>query len=222
MIDFIIKLLTDTKTTLEELLRDYNQWFYLILFLIIFVETGVVIMPFLPGDSLLFTAGLLARTTGGALNIYVLITLLSIAAIVGDTLNYIIGKYIGEKALETKVFGKRFVKPEYIEKTHAFFDKHGSKAIILARFVPIVRTLAPFVAGVGKMKYSTFIIYNIIGGLIWVVGITLLGYALGTNAFIEKHFEKVILFIVFVSVLPIVYEIIKAKFFSKKEQPKAN
>lgn len=214
MIQLLMDLLTDTKETLHRLLEQYNEWFYAILFLIIFVETGVVIMPFLPGDSLLFTAGFLAATSP-SLNVVVLMILLIIAAILGDTLNYLIGKYIGERALETKIFGKRFVKPEYIEKTHAFFEKHGSKAIIIARFVPIIRTLAPFVAGVGRMKYSTFILYNVVGAIIWVVSITLLGYALGTNEFVEKNFEKVILGIVLVSVLPIIYEVLKAK-FSKK------
>lgn len=217
MFDLIVDLLTDTKNTLQGLLSEYHQWFYAILFLIIFVETGVVIMPFLPGDSLLFTAGFLAATSDD-LNVYLLMILLTIAAILGDTMNYLIGKYIGEKALETKIFGRRFVKPEYIEKTHAFFEKHGTKAIIIARFVPIVRTLAPFVAGVGRMKYSTFLSYNIIGGIVWVVGVTLLGYALGENELVQKHFEKVILGIVFVSVLPIIVEVVKAKFGKKSSK----
>lgn len=215
--EIIIDLLTNTKDTLNMLLSQYGNWFYFILFLIIFVETGVVIMPFLPGDSLLFTAGFLAASSGNNLNVFTVIILLLIAAFLGDTCNYLIGKYLGEKALKVKIFGRTFVQQKHIDKTHAFYDKYGSKTIVLARFVPIVRTLAPFVAGIGKMKYGVFLAYNIIGALIWVVGVTMLGYWLGGVDIIERNFEKVILLIVLVSVLPIIFEIFKAKFKQKNQ-----
>lgn len=215
--EIIIDLLTNTKDTLNMLLSQYGNWFYFILFLIIFVETGVVIMPFLPGDSLLFTAGFLAASSGNNLNVFTVIILLLIAAFLGDTCNYLIGKYLGEKALKVKIFGRTFVHQKHIDKTHAFYDKYGSKTIVLARFVPIVRTLAPFVAGIGKMKYGVFLAYNIIGALIWVIGVTMLGYWLGGVDIIERNFEKVILLIVLVSVLPIIFELFKAKFKQKKQ-----
>ncbi len=215
--EIIIDLLTNTKDTLNMLLTQYGNWFYFILFLIIFVETGVVIMPFLPGDSLLFTAGFLAASSGNNLNVFTVIILLLIAAFLGDTCNYLIGKYLGEKALKVKIFGRTFVHQKHIDKTHSFYDKYGSKTIVLARFVPIVRTLAPFVAGIGKMKYGVFLAYNIIGALIWVIGVTMLGYWLGGVDIIERNFEKVILLIVLISVLPIIFEIFKAKFKQKKQ-----
>lgn len=219
--ELIIDLLTNTKDTLDMLLSSYGNWFYAILFLIIFVETGVVIMPFLPGDSLLFTAGFLAATSPN-LDVTVIIILLLIAAFLGDTCNYLIGKYFGEKALNIKIFGRNFIKQEQIDKTHSFYDKYGAKTIVIARFVPIVRTLAPFVAGVGKMKQSTFISYNIIGALVWVIGVTMLGYWLGEIDIIEKNFEKVILLIVLISVLPIIFEFIKAKVSNKKLKSRQN
>ena len=199
---------------LKLLIAQYGVYIYAILFLIIFVETGVVVMPFLPGDSLLFTAGLLAAT--GDLNIALLIGLLFIAAFLGDTVNYLVGKFFGNKAMEIKFRQKQLVKPEYIQKTHEFYEKHGPKTIILARFVPIVRTFAPFVAGVGSMTYGTFITYNIVGGLLWVSSMTLLGYFLGEIQFVEDNLEKFVLGIVFVSILPIIFEGIKAKMNVKK------
>jgi membrane-associated protein len=199
---------------LKLLISQYGVYIYAILFLIIFVETGVVVMPFLPGDSLLFTAGLLAAT--GDLNIVFLMGLLFIAAFLGDTANYLIGKFFGNKAMEIKFRQKQLVKPEYIQKTHEFYEKHGPKTIILARFVPIVRTFAPFVAGVGSMTYGTFITYNIVGGLLWVSSMTLLGYFLGEIKFVEENLEKFVLGIVFVSILPIIFEGIKAKMNAKK------
>ena len=196
---------------LETILNDYQNWFYLILFLLIFIETGLVIMPFLPGDSLLFAAGMLAAAFPEQLNIYVVLGLLWVAAILGDTINYTIGKTLGTKLVTTKIFGKRIIKDSAIQKTEDFFTKYGSKTIVISRFVPIVRTLAPFVAGVSKMHYGTFIKYNFIGGTIWVFGITLAGYFLGTIPFIKNNFEIVVITIIAFSLLPILIEFIKEK-----------
>ncbi len=211
LIDFILHI----DAHLAEFIRDYGYWIYAILFLIIFVETGVVVMPFLPGDSLLFAAGMLAAQPN-ELNVWIVIGLLLIAAISGDSLNYTIGKNFGMKVTKIKIFGKQFVQQEHIDKTHAFYEKYGSKTIVIARFVPIVRTLAPFVAGIGRMRYGTFITYNILGAILWVVGITLVGYFLGNIPIIKENFSKVVLIIIFLSILPIVYEVIKEKFFNKE------
>ncbi|MDM1062408.1 VTT domain-containing protein [Empedobacter falsenii] len=196
---------------LETILNDYQNWFYLILFLLIFIETGLVVMPFLPGDSLLFAAGMLAAAFPDQLNIYIVLGLLWIAAIAGDTVNYTIGKTLGAKLVTAKIFGKRIIKDSAIQKTEDFFTKYGSKTIVIARFVPIVRTLAPFVAGISKMHYGTFIKYNFIGGTIWVFGITLAGYFLGTIPFIKNNFEIVVMAIIVFSLIPIVVEFVKEK-----------
>lgn len=202
-LDFFLHL--DDK--LHEIILQYGNTTYAILFLIIFVETGLVIMPFLPGDSLLFVAGTFAAA--GSLNVFFLMALLFTAAVLGDTLNYYLGKTVGLKMLNFRLAGKQVVKPEYIDKTHAFFEKHGSKTIILARFVPIVRTFAPFVAGIGTMNYKQFISYNIIGGAIWVVLLTLAGYFFGQLPVVKDNFETVIFGIIFISILPIIIEAIK-------------
>lgn len=196
---------------LEIILNDYQNWFYLILFLLIFIETGLVVMPFLPGDSLLFAAGMLAAAFPDQLNIYIVLGLLWVAAIVGDTVNYTIGKTLGTKLVTVKIFGKRIIKDSAIQKTEDFFAKYGSKTIVIARFVPIVRTLAPFVAGISKMHYGTFIKYNFIGGTIWVFGITLAGYFLGTIPFIKNNFEIVVMAIIVFSLVPIIVEFVKEK-----------
>jgi membrane-associated protein len=193
----------------EWLFANYNDAVYIILFLVIFIETGLVIMPFLPGDSLLFTAGLFARL--GFLNLSYLLILLFIAAVVGDNTNYWVGRKIGLKALQLKFRGKNIVKPEYLDKTHSFYEKHGPKTIIMARFVPIVRTFAPFVAGVAEMKYRKFLSFDIIGGIIWIGSLTLAGYFLGEIAWIRKNIELVALGIIFISVLPIIIEFLKAR-----------
>ena len=205
LLDFFLHL----DKHLGQIIADYQTWTYLILFIIIFVETGLIVMPFLPGDSLLFAAGMFAAQ--GHFNLAFLLALLFIAAFLGDFVNYFIGKYLGDWALKIKLGDKQLVKPEWIEQTQEFYAKHGSKAIIIARFVPIVRTVAPFVAGVGKMNYRTFVSYNIIGGLIWVLGLTLAGYFLGEIPIVKENFEKVILGIIAISILPIVFEFIKAK-----------
>ncbi len=199
---------------LSQFANDYGLWLYAILFLIIFVETGVVVMPFLPGDSLLFAAGMLAAQPND-LNVWVIIGLLLIAAVAGDTLNYTIGKRIGYKAVQVKIFGKQFVQQEHLDKTHEFYEKYGSKTIVIARFVPIVRTLAPFVAGIGSMSYKTFLTYNVVGAVLWVVGVTLAGYFLGNIPIVKENFSKVALGIIILSILPIIFEVLKEK-FSKK------
>ena len=209
----ILKNLLDLFLHLDEylakIITDYGAWTYGILFAVIFVETGLVIMPILPGDSLLFAAGTFAAL--GSLNVWFIIGLLIVAAIVGDAVNYSIGHYLGDRAYNIK-----WIKKEYLEKTHAFFEKHGGKAIFLARFVPIVRTFAPFVAGIGKMSYSYFATYNIVGGITWVTLFTLLGYFFGNIPFVKKNFELVIIAIILFSVVPMVYECWKARREAKK------
>ena len=196
---------------LAQIITQYGAWTYGILFVVIFVETGLVIMPFLPGDSLLFAAGTFAAL--GSLNIWFLLGLLMFAAVLGDTVNYSIGHYLGERAYNIK-----WIKKEYIDKTHAFFEKHGGKAIFLARFVPIVRTFAPFVAGIGKMSYGYFITYNFVGGVTWVALFTLTGYFFGNIPFVQKNFEFVIVAIILISVLPMAYEWLKSRRETKVEK----
>jgi membrane-associated protein len=202
------------------LIQDYGLWIYGILFLIIFVETGLVVMPLLPGDSLLFAAGtfcagVVKNGETAELNLFLVLGLLIVAAILGDGLNYFFGKTIGLKVLQWKVGNRQIVKQKYIDQTHAFYEKHGSKTIIIARFVPIVRTFAPFVAGIGNMSYQKFLRFNVIGGVAWVSGLTLLGYFFGNMSFVQKNFEVVIFGIVGLSLLPMVVEILKAKLKSK-------
>lgn len=213
IIDFIVHL----DVHLFMLIQDYGMWIYLILFLIIFVETGLVVMPLLPGDSLLFAAGTFCAGVENAgetadLNLWYVLVLLIVAAILGDGLNYFFGKTIGLKVLKWKIKGRQLVKQKYIDRTHAFYDKHGSKTIVMARFVPIVRTFAPFVAGIGNMQYSKFIRYNVIGGVAWVVGLTLLGYFFGNLYIVQKNFEVVIFGIIFLSILPMIIAYLKVKF----------
>ncbi len=179
-------------------IKDYGTWTYLILFLIIFCETGLVVMPILPGDSLLFAIGLFCGL--GDMDIKLILALLSAAAILGDTVNYGIGKFIGPKVFSYE--NSRIFKKEYLQKTHAFYEKYGGKTIIMARFVPIVRTFAPFVAGVGAMTYGKFLAYNVAGGLLWVSSVTLAGYFFGNILVVRNNFTAVILAIIFVSVLP--------------------
>lgn len=217
VLDFFLHL----DEHLHTMILDYGVWIYLILFLIIFVETGLVVMPFLPGDSLLFAAGAFCAGVVGAdgetakLNLILVLSLLFVAAVLGDSLNYYLGKKIGLKILNWKINGKQIVNPKYIEQTQNFYEKNGSKTIIIARFVPIVRTFAPFVAGIGSMNYNTFIKYNIIGGFVWVFGLTLLGYFFGNIPWVQKNFEMVIFGIIGISLLPMVWEFINAKFIKK-------
>ncbi len=189
---------------LGELLRNYGVWTYGILFLIIFVETGVVVMPLLPGDSLLFAAGTFAAL--GDLNPWTLTGLLVVAAVLGDGVNYHIGKAIGPRAFSGEI---RWLKQEYLERTQAFYDRHGGKTIILARFIPIIRTFAPFVAGIGTMRYRRFLAFNVIGAVGWVTSFVWIGYAFGNIPAVKERFSLVILGIIGVSVLPIALELLK-------------
>ncbi len=209
------ELLTNTKGFLEAFVSDHGLWIYGLLFLIVFCETGLVVLPLLPGDSLLFTAGVLAGNANNNLDVMLIIVLLILAALMGDNTNYFIGKFLAQKGEGAKLFGIFTIKKEYIQKTESFYEKHGSVAIIIARFVPIVRTFTPFVAGVGSMKYSKYITYCVIGAILWVSSITLAGYFLGNIEWVQKNFEKVVLGIVFASVLPVVFQVIKHQFAKK-------
>ena len=211
LIDFILHI----DQHLNAFIIEYHYWVYAILFAIVFVETGLVIMPFLPGDSLLFAVGMFAAQ--GSLDITVAIVVLLTAAILGDGCNYLIGKYVGNRILEWRLFNRKLVKPEHLEKTHQFYEKHGAKTIIIARFVPFVRTFAPFVAGVGHMSYKTFTSFNVIGAILWVVGISLAGFFLGNYEIVKTNFEKVVFLIIFISILPVIIAFVKARMQGKKE-----
>jgi membrane-associated protein len=200
LIDFILHF----DDQLAAFVTNYGAWTYAILFAIIFCETGLVVTPILPGDSLLFAVGVLCGKLGQPLDIWTATILLTIAAILGDTVNYHIGKYFGARILTGRL--SRWLNPKHLERTHWFFEKYGGKTIVIARFVPIVRTFAPFVAGVGNMSYGKFLAYNILGGIAWVVICTQAGWWLAGNAFVEDHFEIVVLAIVGVSLLPAVIE----------------
>ena len=202
----LIDLFLHLDEYLDVVIRDYGTLTYLLLFGIIFMETGLVVTPFLPGDSLIFAAGTFAGL--GSFNVGLLFLLLSAAAILGDTVNYWIGHFIGPRAFSGEI---KFLKKEYLDRTHAFYEKHGGKTIILARFVPIVRTFAPFVAGVGAMTYGKFITYNVIGGVAWVAIFTFLGYFFGNLQFVRDNFSFVVIGIILISVLPMVYEFIKSR-----------
>jgi membrane-associated protein len=190
---------------LLELTQSYGPWVYAILFLVIFSETGFVVTPFLPGDSLLFVLGALAAA--GALDIWLLNVLLVIAAITGNQVNYAIGRYLGPRIFKSG--GTRFLKPEYLERTHGFFERHGGKTIIITRFVPIVRTYAPFVAGLGAMEPGKFTAYNVAGGLLWIVSLTLAGYFFGNIPIVKNNLTLVIFGIIFLSILPGIVEYLR-------------
>lgn len=195
------------------IVEQYGTAIYIVLFIVIFVETGLVVMPFLPGDSLLFTAGLFAAT--GDLSLFILLSSLIVAAILGDNVNYWIGRKIGLSVFNWKIKGRQLVKESYLQKTEEFFEKRGVFAIIMARFVPIVRTFTPFAAGVGKMNYRKFLLFDVIGGVLWISSMTFAGYFLGRFNWIRENNEKVVLGIVFISVLPMLISFLKSK-FSKK------
>ena len=205
-ITYLIDLFLHLDEHLSIVIQNYGTWTYGLLFLIIFLETGLVVTPFLPGDSLLFAAGTFAGL--GSLNVVVLFLLLSAAAIIGDTVNYWIGHYIGPRAFSGEI---RFLKKEYLDRTHEFYEKHGGKTIILARFVPIIRTFAPFVAGIGAMSYGHFITYNVVGGVAWVALFTFGGHFFGNLKFVQDNFTFVVLAIIFISVLPGVFEFLKER-----------
>jgi membrane-associated protein len=203
-IKFLIDLFLHLDEYMSQVITQYGVWTYGLLFFVIFMETGFVVTPFLPGDSLIFAAGTFAAL--GSLNIWLLIGLLIVAAVGGDTANYWIGHKLGDRAYNT-----RWIKKEYLDRTHAFFEKHGGKTIVLARFVPIVRTFAPFVAGMGRMSYSYFFSYNVVGGIAWVLLFSLAGFFFGNIPFVQKNFEFVIIAIILISVLPAVWEALKAR-----------
>jgi membrane-associated protein len=192
----------------------YRDSIYVVLFVVIFIETGLIIMPFLPGDSLLFMAGMFAAN--GKLDLAFILGSLAFAAILGDNINYWIGRKLGLGVFEWKIKGRQLVKQSYLTKTEQFFEKRGVAAIIMARFVPIVRTFTPFAAGIGKMKYRTFLIYDIIGGILWITSMTLAGYFLGEIEWVRENNEKVVLLIILVSILPMLISFLKSK-FSKKD-----
>ncbi len=211
IINFFIDFILHLDQHLNEIIQTYGVWTYAILFTIIFLETGLVVTPFLPGDSLLFAAGTFAAL--GSLNVWILWLLTFTAAVLGDTVNYWIGNKIGPRAFEQDI---RFLKREYLERTERFYEKHGGKTIILARFVPIVRTFAPFVAGVGTMQYGRFLTYNVVGAFLWTGIFIWLGYFFGNIPFVQRNFELVIVAIILVSVVPMVIEYVRSK--ARKEE----
>jgi membrane-associated protein len=212
LIDFTQDWLLHLDDKLQYLVGEYKNLTYLILFAIVFAETGLVLMPILPGDSLLFAAGSIAAMDGHPLNVFILIPLLIAAALLGDNTNYYIGSKFGVKVFDLKW---RLLKREYLEQTEAFYEKHGGYTLIMARFVPIVRTFAPFAAGLGTMKYSKFIGYCVAGAVLWVTSITTLGYLLGSIPWVQDHFETVVFGIIGLSLMPIIFNAVKAKMAKK-------
>jgi membrane-associated protein len=221
LIEFFISFVLHLDEHLAEIIQNYGTWTYLLLFGIIFMETGLVVTPFLPGDYLLFAAGTFASPAlaldGGQppLNIIWLWLLLIFAAILGDTVNYWIGHFIGPRAFSGEI---RFLKKEYLDRTREFYEKHGGKTIVLARFIPIIRTFAPFVAGVGTMNYPRFLTYNVVGGIAWVTIFTFGGYFFGNLPFVKDNFTVVVLAIILISVLPMVYEFAKERLKTAKAE----
>lgn len=209
LIDFILHI----DKHLEEIIRDYQNWTYAILFLIIFAETGFVVTPFLPGDSLLFAIGTLIAGGNTGLSIWVMLILLIIAAILGNSLNYKLGSYFGVRVFNEK---NKILKLEYYNQSHMFFEKHGGKAIIFSRFLPIFRTIAPFVAGVAKMPFGRFTFFNVIGGVAWIASLLLAGYLLGQIPIVKENFDIVIIVIAVVTFFPAIYAAIKTKLKPKK------
>ena len=211
VLQFLMDLILHLDEHLSAVIAQYGTWTYALLFFVIFMETGFVVTPFLPGDSLLFAAGTFAAL--GSLDLGLLLLLLCVAAIAGDTVNYWIGHYLGDRAYRI-----RWIKKEYLDQTHAFFEKHGGKTIFLARFVPIVRTFAPFVAGIGRMSYGYFISYNVFGGIVWVVLFTVAGYLFGNIPLVQDNFSLVVIAIIVLSMVPMVVEVLKARRESKQKQ----
>lgn len=211
--NLLVDLVLHIDAHLAALVSTYGIWIYAILFLIIFCETGLVVTPFLPGDSLLFVAGALAALPGNPMNVHLIVGVLIVAAVLGDASNYIIGRLFGERMFSNP--NSKIFKQSYLEKTHEFYEKHGGKTIILARFVPIVRTFAPFVAGMGHMSYRHFASYNVIGGVIWVVLFSYAGYFFGGMEIVQKNLELLIVLIIFISILPGVFEVVRNKYFVK-------
>ena len=201
LVDFILHI----GDHLQELVNNYGNWIYAILFAIVFCETGLVVLPFLPGDSMLFAAGTIAAV--GDMNIFVLIGLLIVAAILGDFVNFEIGKHFGQKLFSNP--NSKIFKQSYLQKTHDYYERYGGRTIIIARFIPIVRTFAPFVGGIGNMNYAQFARYNIVGAVLWVVSFTTLGYFFGQLPFVKEHFSWIMIAIIVFSVVPMIVEIIR-------------
>ena len=201
LVDFILHI----GDHLQELVNNYGNWIYAILFAIVFCETGLVVLPFLPGDSMLFAAGTIAAV--GDMNIFVLIGLLIVAAVLGDFVNFEIGKHFGQKLFSNP--NSKIFKQSYLQKTHDYYEKYGGRTIISARFIPIVRTFAPFVGGMGNMNYAQFARYNIVGAVLWVVSFTTLGYFFGQLPFVKEHFSWIMIAIIVFSVVPMIVEIIR-------------
>jgi len=208
-IDFIIHI----DKHLADIVNQYQSWTYLILFVIIFCETGLVVTPFLPGDSLLFAAGAVAALPGNPLSVYSISLLLMAAAFIGDNTNYFIGKFFGHKVYEKNF---KLIKREYLDKTHGFYEKHGGKTLVIARFMPIIRTFAPFVAGVGEMTYRRFLVFCIVGNVLWVNLFAFAGYYIGNSPIIKKNFSLVIFLIIFVSLIPSLVAVAKQLFAKKR------
>lgn len=208
LIQYLLGIIMHLDKHLNMIIQEYGTWTYLILFLIVFCETGLVVTPILPGDSLLFAAGTFSAI--GSLNVALIFGLLSMAAILGDTVNYWIGYFVGPKVFHKE--NVRFLNKEYLDRTHRFYEKYGGKTIVLARFVPIIRTFAPFVAGIGKMTYFRFIAYNITGGLLWISFFVFGGYYFGNIPVVKNNFTFVIMAIIFISILPGVIEFVKHKY----------
>jgi membrane-associated protein len=206
LIRFFIDFVLHIDQHLVEIVTNYQYWTYALIFLIIFVETGLVVMPFLPGDSLLFAAGAVAAMEGNPLSIYYLIPLALIAAFTGDNTNYTIGRFLGNKVYEKNY---KLIKRKYLDKTHAFYEKHGGVTLVIARFMPIIRTFAPFVAGVGTMKYRKFLLFCIAGNLLWVNTFSFAGYFFGNIPFVKNNFSIVVLAIIFVSLMPPIFAFLK-------------
>ena len=209
LIEFVLHL----DQHLNVIIQTYGVWTHLLLFLVIFCETGLVVTPILPGDSLLFAAGTFAAL--GSLNVGWLFVLLSVAAVAGDTVNYWIGHFVGPKVFHKE--NTRFLNKEYLDRTHRFYEKHGGKTIVIARFIPIIRTFAPFVAGIGRMTYWHFISYNVIGGLAWIAIFTFGGYFFGNIPFVKRNFTLVILAIIFISLVPVMFEFLSHRFRASQE-----
>jgi membrane-associated protein len=204
LMDFVLHV----DQHLIDMAEKLGPWLYVVLFLIVFCETGLVILPFLPGDSLLFAAGALIARPDSPLDLWPCALLLVVAAIVGDAVNYAIGAYLGPAVFHER---RRFLNPKYVKRTQEFYERHGKKTIFLARFVPIVRTFAPFLAGIGRMQYRTFAIYNVTGGTTWVLAFLLAGYKFGQLPVVQEYFQLVIVGIILVSILPVLWEIARAR-----------
>ncbi|WP_455864667.1 DedA family protein [Pantoea agglomerans] len=216
LIRFVVDFILHIDVHLAELVAQYGMWVYAILFLILFCETGLVVTPFLPGDSLLFVAGALAALQTNDLNIHVMVALMAVAAIVGDAVNYTIGRLFGDKLFSNP--NSKIFRRSHLDKTHQFYERHGGKTIILARFVPIVRTFAPFVAGMGKMSYRHFALYNISGGLLWVLLFSYAGYLFGDLPVVQENLKLLIVAIIVLSILPGVIEVWRHRRAAKQQK----